>query len=45
MLHGEYGLLRTRSGAVTVLFGAQVIAEFERSRAPATGGPDHGFQT
>lgn len=38
-------LLSFEIGAVILLFGAQVIAEFERSRAPATGGPDHGFQT
>jgi YihY family inner membrane protein len=38
-------LLSFEIGAVIVLFGAQVIAEFERARAPASGGPNHGFQT
>jgi membrane protein len=38
-------LLSFEIAAVILLFGAQVIAEFERSRAPATEGPDHGFQT
>ena len=38
-------LLSFEIAAVILLFGAQVIAEFERSRAPASSGPDHGFQT
>lgn len=38
-------LLSFEIGAVILLFGAQVIAEFERSRAPVSDGPNHGFQT
>lgn len=38
-------LLSFEIGAIILLLGAQVIAEFERGRAGDAALPDHGFQT